>query len=84
MQDRERFNEAVETLLDDCSPARRAEYLNPKEQRILVLAQRLRGQWGQAPSLDFIQALRHRLGTRHAMLAPYGESTKQSSIGGPP
>jgi hypothetical protein len=57
----ERFNDVIETLLADRSPAVQVRCLNLKEQRMLLLAQRIRGNREQGPDPTFVQALRLRL-----------------------
>jgi hypothetical protein len=57
MNDPERSNNVVETLLADRSPAAQARHLNVKEQRMLLLAQRLRGSREQGPDPAFAEAL---------------------------
>jgi hypothetical protein len=75
MNDPERFNDLVETLLADRSPAAQARDLNLEGQRMLLLAQRLRGSQGQGPDPIFVEApyplLRRRLS---ALAASAGDS----------
>ncbi|HCG03026.1 MAG TPA: hypothetical protein DEV93_21100 [Chloroflexi bacterium] len=54
----EHFNELVEALLSDKSPARRARCLDLTEQRMLVVAQRLRGCRTVGPAPGFLETLR--------------------------
>jgi hypothetical protein len=56
----ERFNKVIETLLADRSPAPGAGGLDLTEQRMLLLAQRIRGSRGQGPDPSFVDALRAR------------------------
>jgi hypothetical protein len=60
----ERFNTAVATLLADRSPAPGAGGLDLTEQRMLLLAQRIRGSRGQGPDPSFVDVLRVRLRRR--------------------
>jgi hypothetical protein len=66
----ERFNNVVETLLAERSPARQARCLGMREQRMLVLAQRIRGSRGRGPSPTFVQTLRLRLARLSKRPAP--------------
>jgi hypothetical protein len=63
----ERFSDVIETLLEDRSPAVQARCLNVKEQRMLLLAQRIRGSLAQWPDPTFVQALRLRLRGRFSL-----------------
>jgi len=58
MSKSKRFDRALEKLLADRSPRREASYLDREEQRLLRVAQLLRGSRGQAPSGEFIGRLR--------------------------
>ena len=64
------FNNVVETLLADRAPAVQARCLSVKEQRMLLLAQRIRGSWTPGPDPTFVQALRLRLSRRVSRLTP--------------
>jgi hypothetical protein len=66
MNDQERFNYLVEVLIDDRSPAMQAGRLDPAEQRMLLLAQRMCGSRGQEPSAEFLQTLRRRISTHRS------------------
>jgi hypothetical protein len=64
MNDCESFNEVVERLLVDRSPATQARYLGIEEQRMLILAQRIRGSREQRPDPGFMEALDFQLWCR--------------------
>ena len=66
MNNCESFNEVVERLLVDRSPATQARYLGIEEQRMLILAQRIRGSREQVPDRGFVEALDFRL-WRHSL-----------------
>lgn len=78
MSDIERFHEAVEKLLADRSPVGQLSALDAEEQRMLRLAQLLRGHTGQEPSTEFVAHLRARLAPsarvsrRAALLSAFG------------
>ncbi len=61
MSDMERFHQALEQLLADRSPAPDLPALDEKEQRMMRVAQLLRGSTAPAPRSDFITHLRHRI-----------------------
>jgi hypothetical protein len=67
MNDSERLNEGVETLLADRSPAAQARCLDLEEQRMLLLAQHIRGSREQEPNPRFAEALLLQL--RHRVLS---------------
>ena len=61
MSDSQRLDELLELLLRDQSPTLNARSLDPLEQRMLVLAQRIRGSQTQRPTPEFVRALHSRL-----------------------
>lgn len=58
----DQFDELIEALRDDRSPAVEAWRLASPEQIMLVLAQRIRGSQGQDPDPEFVRTLRDRVG----------------------
>ena len=61
MSDSERFDRAIEKVLSARSPRREVSTLDPEEQRLVQMAQRLRGSQGQSPSPEFVDRLHARL-----------------------
>ncbi|PZS06873.1 MAG: hypothetical protein DLM70_04370 [Chloroflexi bacterium] len=63
MSDHENFERAIESLLDDRSPCRDAIGLDDEEQKMLRMAQLLRGsrQEATAPEAEFVAGLRERV-----------------------
>jgi cytochrome b6-f complex iron-sulfur subunit len=61
MSDREQFDQALEKLLADQSPIQEVSGLNDEEQRMLRMAQLLRGSTDQGPRAEFVSRLHHRL-----------------------
>jgi nitrite reductase/ring-hydroxylating ferredoxin subunit len=61
MSDSEQFDRAIEKLLADQSPRQEALSLDEEEQRMLRLAQLLRGSRSQTPSPEFVDRLRDRI-----------------------
>jgi hypothetical protein len=57
----EHFNQVVETLIAGQSPAAQVRSLGAREQRMVQLAQSIRGSLGQGPDPDFVAALHRRL-----------------------
>jgi hypothetical protein len=66
----ERLNTVVETLLADRSPAAQARCLSAREQRMLLLAQRIRGSRERGPRPTFVTELRRRLVRPASRLTP--------------
>jgi len=61
MNDEERFEQAIGKLLADRSPRSEAAGLSPEEQRMVRMAQLLRGSRGQAMVPEFTERLHARL-----------------------
>lgn len=61
MSDPDRFDRAIDDLLDDRSPRTTASELSADEQAMLQMAQMLRGSRPQAPRSEFVASLRARL-----------------------
>jgi hypothetical protein len=66
----EGFSNVIETLLADRSPAVQARSLSVKQQRMLVLAQLVRGSRARGPDPTFVHALGLRLSRRISRHAP--------------
>jgi len=61
MSDVERFNDAVDALLANRSPGPIAGDLDAEEQRMLLMAQRIRGSQAPAPAPAFVARLREQI-----------------------
>lgn len=61
MSDQERLDRALDELIAGRSPRSDAEALDPEEQRMLRVAQLLRGSRGEEPDEEFIESLHARL-----------------------
>lgn len=61
MSDIDRFDRAIEELLADRSPHADAERLDPEEQRMLRMAQMLRGSQSGEPDPEFVDRLHGEL-----------------------
>jgi hypothetical protein len=71
----ESFNDLVEVLLADRSPARRVGRLPAVEQRMMWLAQRIRGTQTRSADSAFVQRLRTLLRYRSSISVSCPEVT---------
>lgn len=77
MSDSERLNRALEDLISGRSPRDAAQDLDPDEQRMLRVAQLLRGSRSQEPEPEFVESLHERLFPQ-----PYAVSRRTAFLGG--
>jgi hypothetical protein len=59
--DCDHFHRAIDTLLSDQSPRREVANLDREEQRLMLMAQLVRGSQGQSASPEFVDRLHARL-----------------------
>lgn len=77
MSDSERLDRALEDLLAGRSPRAAAEALDSEEQRMLRVAQLLRGSRSAEPEPEFVESLHERLFPQ-----PHGVSRRTAFLGG--